>query len=192
MLVQEAHEISGLSYEKLNEQLPLVVGDAARYAIGNCGKKARTPHLDRIQELEDKVAGLLKRPAHKVVVEDNLLGVQDPLRQDLSIGLPKSGMSWSKLDSAVLQFGYEFDWPTYRRLKLGGNIRLWAWQYGILWDRGYFQREHFGVPADEPIESFLVRRVHQISMELRLEIQHRLHEGLPEFCRNPQQTVSVL
>jgi hypothetical protein len=57
------------------------------------------------------------------------------------------------------QLAYEYDWPTYRRLKNSAALEHHRWQWGIFWDSGVLQppwsREHLELPADMPVEEFL-------------------------------------
>ncbi|PLZ00197.1 hypothetical protein CY652_22395 [Burkholderia sp. WAC0059] len=187
MLIEEARDISGLSYEKLNERLPLESGDAQRYAIGMRGKKARAPSLDRIQELENKVARLLKRPAHTVVIEDNSQLTPTSLFIDLAVDVPKAGVSWSRYQAHTLQFGYQDDWPTYRRLKYMPPIAgirlldLYAWQYGSLWEKGFFKREDFDLPNDKPLETALQKKVDDLCYARRLSYQLGVFDDIFEM-----------
>lgn len=159
MLIEEAHDISGLSYEALDEQFGFSAGLCLRYRA-----KKRAPQADEIQNLENLVARLLKRPAHVVLITDNSKITYDGLA-GVSIGAPDCGMNLREDDDAFLQLVYEDDWPTYRRLKYGrsiGGIRtmdLYRWQWGCLWDKGLLQepwtRACQGLDGHTPIEDFL-------------------------------------
>ncbi|WP_225199749.1 hypothetical protein [Herbaspirillum sp. alder98] len=159
MLIEEAHEISGLSYEALDEQFGFSAGLCLRYRT-----KKRAPQADEIQNLENLVARLLKRPAHVVLIYDNSKVNEHDL-QNVAIEAPDREMNLRDRDDRFLQLGYEDDWPTYRRLKFGraiGGIRtidLYRWQWGCLWDTGLLQepwtRACQGLDAHTPIEDFL-------------------------------------
>ncbi|UWE17689.1 hypothetical protein [Herbaspirillum huttiense] len=163
MLIEEAHDISGLSYEALDEHFGFSTGLCLRYRA-----RKRAPQADEIQNLENHVARLLKRPAHVVLITGSSK-ISNGWLQCESIGVPDVGMNLPDWDDANLQLGYEDDWPTYRRLKYGrviGGIRtidLYRWQWGCLWDKGLLQepwtRACQGLDADTPIEDFLEKKV---------------------------------
>ena len=163
MLIEEAHDISGLSYEALDEQFGFSAGLCLRYRA-----KKRAPQADGIQNLENLVARLLKRPAHVVLIYDYSKVTKHDLL-NVTIETPDRKMNLRDRDNAFLQLGYEDDWPTYRRLKYGrtiGGIRtidLYRWQWGCLWDKGILQepwtRAYLGLNADTPIEDFLEKSV---------------------------------
>jgi|GEM_PF-2248733 len=159
MLIEEAHDISGLSYEALDEKFGFSSGLCLRYRA-----KKRAPQADEIQNLENLVARLLKRPAHVVLINDHSK-VNEYDLQNVTIEVPDREMNLRDRDDAFLHLGYEDDWPTYRRLKYGraiGGIRtidLYRWQWGCLWDAGLLQepwtRACQGLEAHTPIEDFL-------------------------------------
>ncbi|MGA4079908.1 hypothetical protein ACI2VA_08690 [Ralstonia nicotianae] len=165
MLIEEALDITGLTLEELDEDLGLESGQAGRYS-----RCTRAPHAAGIQRLEEKVAALLKRPSHKVVIENNALLLEDWLA-DPVVGVPAAGINLRPNESTDLQLGYEGDWPTYRRLKYSAPqdgvrlLDLYLWQYGVLWDMGTlppeWSREAIGVPEDMPVEEFLPQLVEE-------------------------------
>lgn len=182
MLIEEARDISGLSYGKLDEELGLPDGQAKRYSLYPMRAKTRAPQAASIQQLENRVARLLRRTAHIVVVENNAkLDVDDGDWLRHIEGRPSDELNLREYNSMDFQLGYEGDWPTYRRLKYNPKdlfapltpvhelvsreahdewrelLKLYSWQWGILWDKGlpWLSREEWGIPADAPIESFL-------------------------------------
>lgn len=177
MLIEEARDLTGMGYKELDEALDLEHGQCERYARYPGMKKDRAPQAAGIQQLENRVAKLLKRPAHRVVIIDNnkILSACDEIMDiDDVIGTPEAGINLREYDGAFLQLGYENDWPTYRRLKCSGrNLQLYSWQWGILWDRmtPCPYRTKFGFHQDEPIENCI--------MELMRTAQHersRMHK----------------
>ncbi|WP_439670861.1 hypothetical protein [Cupriavidus necator] len=195
MLIEEARDFTGLTFEQLDEALELKEGEAIRYSRYPIERGTRAPNADDIQDLEDRVARLLKRPAHTVVVENNAVLNADPYA-DPVIGEPRSGMNLRDLDATDVQLGYEGDWPTYRRLKYSPPTRgvrvldLYLWQWGILWDKGVlpWSREALGLPQSTPVEEFLpalVQEVKRQRQEVFADLQHLQHAGiLPESLSN--------
>jgi hypothetical protein len=178
MLIEEARDITGMSFPKLNAALAGKDGpsiNSFRWSLYPLRRDSRAPQAASIQWLENSVAKLLKRPAHEVVIYNTaLINSKDPYA-DLSIGKPAAGIDLRDVDEHDLHLGYADEWPTYRRLKYsrprGGVhlISLYAWQYGILWDRGVLKepwtREALGLPADIPVESFLPGLVEKAKQE---------------------------
>lgn len=119
MLISEAQYVSGLSHAQLDEALGLSDGQSFRYSLYPLRAKTRAPQAGSIQQLENRVAALLKRPAHKVVVEDNrlLLGSISPFTNN-AIGTPSDRLDLETSEATDFQLGYEGDWPTFRRLIL--------------------------------------------------------------------------
>jgi hypothetical protein len=185
MLIEEAHDLSGLSYAKLDEEFDLCAGECQRYLLYPRVSKTRSPKANEIQNLENLVARLLRRPAHIVLVEDNMRfnGSNDLL--DVVVGGPDVGMNLRQADQVDLELAYEDDWPTYRRLKYSPQrngvrlIDLYTWQYGILWDCGIlpdpWTRKAQGIPADVPVESFLPALVEE-AKQARLACQKLIQE----------------
>ncbi|MDY7579290.1 hypothetical protein RGU70_13285 [Herbaspirillum sp. RTI4] len=157
MLIEESRDITGLTFAQLDEKLDLPDGQSYRYSLYPIENKTRAPQANQIQELEYRVAKLLKRAAHIVVVENNgkiANESEDFSQQDIVEGKPGDGLNLRQLDGIELQLGYDGDWPTYRRLKsdgvlfYGGGVsirdlvkrgvhsewpemlRLYAWQWG--------------------------------------------------------------
>ena len=164
MLIEEARDLTGMGYKELDEALDMEHGQCERYARYPGMKKDRAPQAAGIQQLENRVAKLLKRPAHRVVIIDNnkILSVDETMDADDAIGIndvigfPAAELNLRAHDGTYLQIGYENDWPTYRRLKCSGrNLQLYSWQWGILWDRTTPcpYRTKFGFHQDEPIEN---------------------------------------
>jgi len=184
MLIEEAQSISGLSYAELDEALGLPDGQAFRYSRYPIDAKTRAPQAGSIQQLENRVAKFLRRPAHNVVVEDHRLVDENDLLNvgRLIIGTPDN----VDIDDAAdvdLQLVYEGDWPTFRRLKAddllgyepidslikrGATIEEWpemfalyAWQWGMLWERGvpWLTRERYGIADGVSVEDWIAATV---------------------------------
>jgi len=165
MLIEEARDLSGLAHPKLDEVFGFHVGKCQRYALYPPRPWNRAPQADEIQNLENLVARLLKRPAHVVVIEDNTRFVGNNDLLDVVVGPPDAGLDLRAADETDLELRYEDDWPTYRRLKYSSPrngitlLDLYAWQYGIFWDKGIlpdpWTREALGIPANVPVDVFL-------------------------------------
>lgn len=194
MLVEEVRDISGKTYAELDEALGYKEGELKRYSVYPRTSKTRSPKARDIQMLEDRVAKLLKRPSHKIVIEDNSLITKkngfDP--SALVIGVPDENLDIRHIKVGYLQLGYEGDWPNYRRLKycspLVGQslIDLYTWQWGILWTQE--MREFYGVPDNIPIEEFLEGMVHSYLIDRQFIMQQKkLVAGiLPEMSGDTQ------
>jgi hypothetical protein len=179
MLIQEARDVTGFNFKQLDQALGLEEGYSRRYSL--YPKKCRAPQAARLQDMENRIAKLLKRSAHVVVLED-LTKV---------VGKPHSGLNARDTDKYSLWLTYADNWPTYDCLKnyrepgmsengcdrqseqeplihelVGAGaayeawphmLRLYAWQWGVLWDKGlpWLSREALGVAADTPVEVFL-------------------------------------
>lgn len=167
MLMEEAHDMSGLTYEQLDEQLGFPSGRCKEYSLYPRTKKTRAPHADEIQNLENLVARLLRRPAHVLFIENNKLWDSAFPLKSLAVGEPDVKMDLREWDPNDFQIGYDSEWPTYRRLKynaaayLQGHslIEKYLWQWGIFWDTGLLRdpwtRAAQGIAPDVPVESFL-------------------------------------
>lgn len=157
VLIDEARTFTGLSYPDLDHALGLEEGQSYRYSLYPRTGKTRAPQAASIQQLENRVAKLLKRHAYRLVIQNNKAAVRG---DNEVIGGPGervdlSGLAWSDLEIA-----YEHDWPTFRRLKRRpATMHHYLWQWGVLWDKGLvphpWSREVFGLPADMPVEAFL-------------------------------------
>lgn len=197
MLIEEARDFTGLTFEQLDEALELKEGEAIRYSRYPIERGTRAPNADDIQDLENRVASLLKRSAHTIVVENNAVLNADPYA-DPVIGAPHSGMNLRDLDATDIQLGYEDDWPTYRRLKYSPPLEgvrpldLYLWQWGILWDKGLlpepWTRGALGLPQSTPVEEFLpdlVQNAKRQRREMFADLQHLQRAGiLPESLFN--------
>jgi len=177
LLIQEVRDITDLPYSEIDERLGLPEGQAFRYAQYPIDGKTRAPQAESIQSLENRVAKLLKRLPHRIVIENDAIGGVD-------IGTPDTHPNLGELKATDLQLGYEGDWPTYRRLKtsdpfdprleisiaklVAGNappamwpemFLLYGWQWGILWDCGlpWLDRVMYNQPPDADVMSFLPR-----------------------------------
>lgn len=150
ILIAEVKDIQGISNEKIDERLNICSGDAFRYSQYQIPKKSRVPLTKNIQLLENKVAALLKRPAHKVIIEINSQDV-------FSVGAPNQFPDLKKFDWSEIELGYEHGWPTYRSLSTGDiplgrqptifelvasktpeedwppMLLQYSWQWGCLW-----------------------------------------------------------
>jgi len=165
MLIEEARDISGLSFCELDEELGLEPGESLRYARFPSGPKSRAPQAGSIQRLENSIAKLLGRPAHVIVVEDNSRYQAGALSASLEVGIPRPGMNLRQAVPTDIQLGYRDDWPTYRRLKYSPDregvslFSLYAWQYGVFWDKDIlpspWTREEQGIPRNAALSSYL-------------------------------------
>ena len=183
MLIEEARDMSGLTYEKLDDAFGFSSGKCYDYSMYPIRKKTRAPQADEIQNLENLVARLLRRPAHIVVIEEHL-SPRHVLKPVSVLGSPDSGQDLRVFDEHDLQLGYESDWPTYRRLKDSPRARLqgidmlemYAWQYAAYWEREVLSepwtREAQGIPDDIAPEEFLPGLVEKAKVARR-EHYHR-------------------
>ena len=156
MLIDEARTLTGCSYAELDALLDLPEGQCYRYSLYPRTKKTRSPQAASVQNLENRVARLLKRRAHTVLVQNNKAA--HPCGDETS-GAPGDQASLGEITGSDFQLVYEHDWPTFRRLKDKAVMSHYLWQWGILWDRGAvplpWSRELFNLPADMPVELFL-------------------------------------
>ncbi|ALE53336.1 hypothetical protein AC233_00310 [Burkholderia sp. HB1] len=182
MLIEEARDITGLSHEKLDEKLVLrdarnneiglTAGTCARYARAPSNPRVRAPQAGAIQSLEHRVANLLGRPAHRIVIGSISPLIRGDLRAhcpiDLITGEPTAGINLRDSNAEELWLGYEYGWPTYADLGKFNRAHLHdqslrvnqlAWQWGCLWKQGLLSREVFGVPVDADIEMHVMTRV---------------------------------
>ena len=150
MLIEEAQDFTGLSYEKLDQAFGFAPGRCTQYARYPVRKKTRAPQADELQNLENLVARLLLRPAHVLKIENlALLTIDDPTK-NIVVGEPDLNLDFRTFQQVDFVITYEDDWPTYRRLKydpmtlLTGQslVALYAWLWGILYDRQMLP-EHF-------------------------------------------------
>lgn len=159
MLMEEVRDISGMTYAQLNEALQLPDGQAERYARYPWQTKNRSPQAAGIQELENRVAKLLKRTPHTVVVYNLArIGAGEVSSRKYIEGRPIAGSDLRDYSADDFRLGYEGDWPTYRNLKSRPEtLQLYAWQWGIMWERGlkWPSCEAIGLSAGTPVESFL-------------------------------------
>jgi|SRR5450830_114337 len=183
VLIEEARDITGFSYERLDEALGFPPGQSIRYSRYNKGGgDTRAPQAAGIQELENRVAKLLGRVPQTVVVENNAKITEGGFHEEGFIaGRPEENVNLREYKANDFQLGYEGDWPTYRRLKYDPStlfcdfppihelvekgahdswpemLKLYAWQWGVLWDRGlpWLDRESIGVAAGTPVGAFL-------------------------------------
>lgn len=144
MLIREARDLTGLSYEKLDEALGLTSGNSYRYSLDPSRPKSRAVQIGGIQSLENRVARLLRRPAHLIaVVETHELDALAMLYRMpvANLGLPRH------VGADDIELIYDNYWPTYADLSRDGRFDIecpWAdqpelfrgfgWQWGCLWD----------------------------------------------------------
>jgi len=192
ILIDEAKDLTGCSYAELDDLLGLPDGQAYRYSMYPIRKKTRAPQAGSVQRLENRVAKLLKRQAHKVVIRNNAIHRQavSALGEDGVIGTPDERPGMRSLDWSDLQLAYEHDWPTYRQLKTSSAVEHYLWQWGVLWDRGTvpwpWSRELLGLPPDALVESFLPSLT-QAHMHARAAMMKALAAGiLPEMPSHEQ------
>jgi hypothetical protein len=196
MLIEEARDVGGFTFAELDDRLGLEEGTTSRYS-----QRKRAPNAESIQDLENKIAKLLKRPAHVVVIDNNLLAVAP--YAELAVGEPDKNLNLRTIPAEYLELSYEGGWPTYRRLKYTPPLhglrlaQLYAWQWGILWDRGVlppqWSRAALGIPDEVPVEAFLPAMVEEAKLEWAAawQTQAALYKAkgggrpieLPEFCR---------
>ena len=183
MLIREAREIGGFTFEELDGAFGFTKDRCAHYLIFSKGKKkSRAPQADEIQDLENKVARILKRLAHRIDVENFALLEEDPFA-DIVIGSPDLGKNLREFVSNDFGLCYEDDWPTYSRLTVNEAVspdghhtllELYRWPWGVLWDRCIlplpWTREEQGFPLDVPIEQLLPTLVEK-AKALRREIE---------------------
>lgn len=177
MLIEEAMDISGAKgFEQLDEALDFPTGRCAAYAKYPLRRKTRAPQADEIQNLENLVARLLKRPTHIIVIEENR-SVRTFGGSVNVVGEPDAGINLRDFDENDLQLGYQDDWPTYRRLKYNSLAHLtgeslighYCWQWGILYDRGLlvepWKTMMLGVTGGVAIESLIPERMKKMKAE---------------------------
>ena len=182
MLIEEALDLSGLPKARLAEALGITDDQVIRYTRLPGIKSSRAPQAAAVQQLENRVAKLLKRTAHTVVVQNNSkFSNSNTYFSDSVKGRPGDDLNLRQFDMGSFQLGYEGDWPTYRQLKTfrawkTGSVdvkslvkrhasyeewpemlRFYAWQWGILWERGvpWLSRENFGIDTNTKLEIFL-------------------------------------
>jgi hypothetical protein len=194
MLIEEALDLSGLSIAQLAEELDIPYDRVKRYSRypGEKGK-IRGIQVASVQSLENKVAKLLQRSAHPVVIKYSFgdlamptvdLNVRDFNEFELWFGY---GDGWPTY--GCLKFGYENFWPVFGcpraeyRMELSINelvvqgasfgewpekIQPYAWQWGILWDQSlsWLSRAGLGIHPDIPVKSFL----HSMTDEAKLSL----------------------
>lgn len=86
ILIDEARTFTGMSYAELDEALGLEQGQSYRYSLYPRTGKTRAPQAASIQQLENRVAKLLKRCAHRLVIQNNKAVVRG---LDEVIGAPR-------------------------------------------------------------------------------------------------------
>lgn len=183
MLIDEACDVSGLTIAQLADKWGLPYERVKRYSKypGEKGK-SRGVQVASVQWLENEVAKLLRRSAHKVVVK----------YRAGDLAAPTAGLNVREFHEHDLWLGYEDGWPTYGYLRLGyedfwpafGEVRAqapayksiavlvkqgadidkwphamrpYAWQWGVLWDMGlpWLSRDGLGIQTSISVEAFL-------------------------------------
>ena len=194
MLIEEAMDLSGLPKSKIAEAMGLSDDQVNRYTRLPGMKNSRAPQAAAVQQLENRVAKLLKRTAHTVVVHNNSkLDSSNAYFSDSVEGRPGDDLNLRQFDMGSFQLGYEGDWPTYRQLKTfrawtTGSVdvkslvkkhasyeewpemlRFYAWQWGILWERGvpWLSRENFGIDTNAKLEIFLPAMTERAKLDRR-------------------------
>ncbi len=181
MLIEEARDLTGLTFEQLDEEFDFEIGQSRRYSLYPWQKKNRGPQAGGIQELENRVAKLLKRSAHNIVVTNSAkIDLENIHLSEEVEGKIGAGLNLRDFEAVHFQLRYEGEWPTYRSLKSHRSwlhprpsinklltsgtheqwpemLRLYSWQWGVLWDQGlpWLSRETLGIEPNSPIESFL-------------------------------------
>jgi hypothetical protein len=162
ILIEEALELTSLSIQQLNEALGLPEGQAERYLHRY---KDRGPQAGSIQELENRVAKLLKRTAHTIVIENTFKVMYRNYRfPDSVVGKPADNINLRDYGPECYELRYENDWPTFYQLKhqwdllprgvyrpdssirdilkrgaydeLPPGFCKFSFQWGVLWDKG--------------------------------------------------------
>lgn len=152
MLIREAKDITGFSNEALAEALNLEFGTLVRYSIYPPRPKTRAP-LGIAQRFENKVAGLLRRASHPVVIEcthESVLQSQSVRHwYDLRVSNDARIQLWRRpsLQNATaidFELTYGDSWPTYDRVGRFDICKPWSeqpelvkrlsFQWGWLWD----------------------------------------------------------
>ena len=194
MLIEEAMDLTGLPKSKVAEAMGLSDDQVNRYTRLPGMKNSRAPQAAAVQQLENRVAKLLKRTAHTVVVQNNSkVGSSNAYFSDSVEGRPGDDLNLRQFDMGSFQLSYEGDWPTYRQLKTfrawrTGSVdmkslvtrrasyeewpemlRFYAWQWGILWERGvpWLSRENFGIDTNAKLETFLPAMTERAKLDRR-------------------------
>ena len=195
MLIEEAKDITGLTYPKLDEALGIAVGQAMRYSEFHKGREdPHAPQAAGIQELENRVARLLGRTAHVIVVENNSkIGPGGFEKPGFIEGAPGDGLNLRAYDAVDFQLGYDGGWPTYWSLKADPStifcyfpkihelvaqglhddwpemLQIYSWQWGVLWERGlpWLSRETMEVEPETPIDE-AVKKITAQAMQDRV------------------------
>jgi hypothetical protein len=133
MLISEAREITGMTYEQLDEALSYEMGTCGRWARGT-----RAVQLSSIQVLEDKVAQLGKRKAHPISVCDahpEDAGTIEEFMEMIIDEELRPGMNLRDRRDREFELVYADRWPTYAQLEDACLTYRWRWQWGLLWEQ---------------------------------------------------------
>jgi hypothetical protein len=156
MLIREAKDISSLSNEALAEKLGLALDSLVRFAVYPPRSKTRAP-LWMAQVLENRVANLLGRPAHPVIIECThntvLNGPGWPYWVDPRVS-DSVKIKWRRdrdlpgAEENDFKLAYGDSWPDYGQLGSSGGfdasmswcdqpalIQQFAFHWGVLWMR---------------------------------------------------------
>lgn len=179
-LVREARHIGGFTYEQLNELLDLD-GECQRYAACPDAARKRAPKADEIQDLENGIAALLKRPSRKIVVVD--------IRTRTTLGVPSKGADYLAYSPEDLSLAYADGPPLYEQMidEISDADELWAdylfaahaWQWGLLWERNIpeLSRQELGIPVDVPTVELIC-----ILQDARRRAAHDYETHLDNHC----------
>ena len=156
MLIREAKDISSQDNKVLAEKLDLELYSLVRYAVYPPRDTSRAP-LSMAQKLENRVATLLGRPSHPVVIECTHSEVVhgpgwpywiDPrVSESLEINWRRD-RDLPEAEGLDFRLGYGDLWPHYGQLSSSGGfkpsapwsdqpelIRQFSFQWGVLWRR---------------------------------------------------------
>lgn len=182
MLMEELRDIGGYrSPRSLMEALESagLATERVKHYISTNKKKIRGPSRAALQQLENKVAKILRRPAHIVVIYDanRLYGSGDPCETMVKISA-KYPRWMEGTKTCLLELGYDANWPTYRRLKMAGEEAKarYAWQWGVLWEQGAYLREALGVHQDQSIDAYIAERVQQAKVHELASQRERMEQ----------------
>jgi hypothetical protein len=158
MLIREARDITSLSYDALAEPraLGLELHSLVRFAVYPPRSKTRAP-LSMAQRLENRVANLLGRPAHPVVIECTHHAVLngpgwpywvDPRVSDSTEVTWRRDRDFPGAEQEDFKLAYGDSWPDYGQLSSAGGfnpsmpwsdqpelIQQFSFQWGALWNR---------------------------------------------------------
>lgn len=194
MLIEEAKDLTGLTLSQLDVKLadPLLRGEDDHYhhSEGQAdrylhSKKDRGPRAKSIQGLENRVAKLLGRTAHTVLVRNNFKIHYGDIRfleeiEGKPADVPNSRLR--KFGPIAFELVYEDNWPTYHQLTMKHDffspypkicirdllergaynewpplLRDFSFQWPALWEKDlpWLKRELFRAKQNTPLEVLL-------------------------------------